>query len=91
MGLDPLNLDSLDSLREIPGVGEKIAGRMEDFFGSEEGALGRIREGDVASLSTVTGLTEAKASRIVRSAIAEEYGPLTFSRRRWSRGSVKRS
>ncbi|KXA95491.1 hypothetical protein AKJ37_06805, partial [candidate division MSBL1 archaeon SCGC-AAA259I09] len=46
---------------------------MEDFFGSEEGALGRIREGDVASLSTVPGLTEAKASRIVRSAIAEEY------------------
>ncbi|KXA95979.1 hypothetical protein AKJ39_05235 [candidate division MSBL1 archaeon SCGC-AAA259J03] len=62
VGLDPLNLDSLDSLREIPGVGEKIAGRMEDFFGSEEGALGRIREGDVASLSTVPGLTEAKDS-----------------------------
>ncbi len=73
INLDPLYLDSLESLRDIPGIGRKTAERLKDSFGSEESALEEIRNGDVVSLSSVSDLSEGDASRIIKNAIAEEY------------------
>ncbi|MFW5932756.1 MAG: MutS-related protein [Candidatus Hadarchaeota archaeon] len=74
----PLNLDSLKSVRGVPGVGEKTAEKLVDHFGSEKEALEAIRNGDVISLSNVNGMTPNEASKLVRNAINLEYGAGDF-------------
>ncbi|MBS7288723.1 MAG: hypothetical protein KIH01_08300, partial [Candidatus Freyarchaeota archaeon] len=55
-------------LSDIEGVGEKIRGRLMEFFGSEEEAVRAILEGRVVEIASVPGVGLGKAYSIVRSA-----------------------
>ncbi len=72
--LDSLCLDSLTSLRDIPGVGQKTAEKLTNFFNGEEKALENVRKGNMMKLLTVPSLSKSDASRIVKNAIVEDYG-----------------
>ncbi|MEM1658555.1 MAG: hypothetical protein QXX87_03420 [Candidatus Jordarchaeales archaeon] len=55
-------------LDDIEGVGEKIKGRLIEFFGSEDEAVKAILEGRVVEISSIPGVGLGKAYNIVRSA-----------------------
>ncbi len=55
-------------LDDIEGVGEKIKGRLVEFFGSEEEAVNAILDGRVAEIASIPGVGLSKAYSIVRSA-----------------------
>ncbi len=65
---------SVDSLLEFPGIGEKISGKLIEHFGSEESALDALRRHDVASLSSVPGISEKYAISLIHEVIAREEG-----------------
>ncbi|WP_440946348.1 MutS-related protein [Methanosarcina sp. T3] len=56
----------LSGLRELNGIGERVAGRLVEHFGSEEAALQAILEGDIASLSEVNGVSHTFALSLAR-------------------------
>ena len=56
------------SLREIHGIGERVAERLIEHFGTEDAALQTIYEGDVASLSEVNGVSHNFALSLAREA-----------------------
>ena len=58
----------LSSLREIHGIGERVADRLIKHFGTEEAALQAICEGDVASLSEINGISHNFALSLAREA-----------------------
>lgn len=55
-----LRRQQLSVLASLPGVGEKLAGRMLERFGTPRGAL----ESDLAELAKVEGLGSARAEKI---------------------------
>ena len=57
-------------LEAIPGVGAKTASALADLDDPERA----LREGDVATLATASGITEGRAARIARAAIRAEHG-----------------
>lgn len=56
------------SLREIHGIGERVAERLIEHFGTEDAALQTIYEGDIASLSEVNGVSHNFALSLAREA-----------------------
>ncbi|MFX0091449.1 MAG: helix-hairpin-helix domain-containing protein [Candidatus Hodarchaeota archaeon] len=64
----------ISSLREIRGVGSALAERLIKHFGSEEQAIATITGGDVAALSSIEGLGERFAARLVRTVFAQKLG-----------------
>jgi DNA mismatch repair protein MutS2 len=64
----------VSELTAFPGIGEKIAVKLIDHFGSEQGAMEVLRQRDVASLAEVPGISEKYAVSLVHQAIAEEDG-----------------
>lgn len=52
-------------LEAIPGIGQKTAESLESLDDPERA----LREGDVATLATATGISQARAARIARAAI----------------------
>jgi dsDNA-specific endonuclease/ATPase MutS2 len=62
------------SLREIQGIGGKVADRLIEHFGSEEAALQAISEGDIASLSEVNGISHNFALSLARDARSRVEG-----------------
>ncbi|HWQ47606.1 MAG TPA: endonuclease MutS2 [Methanosarcina sp.] len=56
----------LSSLREIHGIGGRVADRLIQHFGTEEAALQAICEGDIASLSEVNGVSRNFALSLAR-------------------------
>ncbi len=72
MDLDPLSIDSYNSLTEIKGIGNKTSQKLKNHFGTEEKALRIIQHGKVHEL-TSSGLSDGKAARIIRNAVAHEY------------------
>ncbi|AFC99881.1 DNA mismatch repair protein, MutS family [Methanocella conradii HZ254] len=68
------HLLDVDSLLELPGIGEKISGKLIEHFGSEESALEVLRKHDVASLSSVPGISEKYAISLIHEVIAGEEG-----------------
>ncbi len=58
----------ISSLRELYGIGERVADRLIEHFGSEDAALKAICEGDIASLSEVNGVSHSFALAISRDA-----------------------
>jgi len=64
----------LSSLRELHGIGERVADRLVEYFGSEDAALKVICEGDIASLSEVNGISHNFALSIARDARARVEG-----------------
>ncbi len=64
----------LSGLRELNGIGERVAGRLVEHFGSEDAALQAILEGDIASLSEVNGVSHTFALSLARDARARAEG-----------------
>jgi dsDNA-specific endonuclease/ATPase MutS2 len=62
------------NLREIQGIGEKVADRLIEHFGSEDAALQAISEGDIASLSEVNGISHNFALSLSRDARSRAEG-----------------
>ncbi|MFB6169721.1 MAG: helix-hairpin-helix domain-containing protein, partial [Haloarculaceae archaeon] len=57
-------------IEEVPGVGEKTAARLAELDDPE----GALAAGDVAALARAPGISEGRAARIARSAIAHRHG-----------------
>lgn len=66
--------EKIVSLRELPGVGEQVAGKLVGHFGSEEVALAKILEGDIAALAGINGVSQHFALSLVRDAKARAEG-----------------
>lgn len=64
----------LISLREINGIGEKVAEKLVEYFGSENAALQAICDGDIASLSEVSGISHNFALTLARDAKSRVEG-----------------
>lgn len=64
----------LSCLRELHGIGERVAGRLVEYFGSEDAALQAILEGDIASLSEVNGVSHTFALSLARDVRARTEG-----------------
>ncbi len=64
----------LSSLREIHGIGERVADRLIDHFGTEDAALQAIFEGDIVSLSEVNGISHNFALSLARYAKSSAEG-----------------
>jgi len=64
----------LSSLREIHGIGERVADRLIEHFGTEAAALQAICEGDIASLSEVNGISHNFALSLARDARSRAEG-----------------
>jgi hypothetical protein len=69
-----MHLLHVNGLIELPGIGEKISGKLIDHFGSERSALEVLRKHDVASLSSVPGISEKYAVSLIHEVIAREEG-----------------
>ncbi|MGP8319616.1 MAG: MutS-related protein [Methanosarcinaceae archaeon] len=55
----------MNNLQDIPRIGEKMAKRFIEHFGSEEDALDAILDGDVAGISEVEGIGQRYAISLV--------------------------
>ncbi|OPY28589.1 MAG: DNA-binding protein MutS2 [Methanocella sp. PtaU1.Bin125] len=64
----------VSELTAFPGIGEKIALKLIEHFGSEQGAMEALRQRDVASLAEVPGISEKYAISLVHQAIAHDEG-----------------
>ncbi len=62
------------SLREIHGIGDRVADRLIEHFGAEAAALQAICEGDIASLSEVNGISHNFALSLARDARSRAEG-----------------
>ncbi len=58
--------DNIRSLNDIPGIGEKMARRFIEHFGTEQNALEAILSGDVASISCMEGVGQRYAISLVQ-------------------------
>lgn len=65
---------SFSSLQEIHGIGERVADRLIEHFGTEEAALQAICEGDIASLSEINGISHNFALSLARDARSRVEG-----------------
>jgi dsDNA-specific endonuclease/ATPase MutS2 len=72
--LDMKASQPLSSLREIHGIGERVADRLIEHFGTEAAALQAICEGDIASLSEVNGISHNFALSLARDARSRAEG-----------------
>lgn len=55
----------MNSLLGIPGVGETLGRKLADGLGGEAGALKAIQERDIASISSIEGISVDRAIKIV--------------------------
>jgi len=58
--------ENIRSLNDIPGIGEKMARRFIEHFGSEQNALEAIFSGDVASISCMEGVGQRYAISLIQ-------------------------
>ena len=65
---------SIESLSDIPGVGEKVKKALTDHFGSEAVALKVILDSRVDLVATVPGIGSRQAVNIVKGAFEAEFG-----------------
>lgn len=64
----------INSLKDIPRIGEKTSRRLIEHFGSEEHALDAILQGDVASITEIEGFSEKSAISLVLEAFSVNEG-----------------
>ncbi|MCE8423126.1 MAG: endonuclease MutS2 [Candidatus Methanoperedens sp.] len=64
----------INSLKDIPRIGEKTSHRLIEHFGSEKEALDSILAGDVASISEIEGISEKSAISLVLEALSVNEG-----------------
>ena len=60
-------------LSALPGVGERLAKKMTDHFGSEEAALSSLKSGDIGQIAEIDGVSPKRALALARS-IAGDNG-----------------
>ena len=60
-------------LSALPGVGERLAKKMTDHFGSEEAALSSLKSGDIGQIAEIEGVSPKRALALARS-IAGDNG-----------------
>jgi len=65
---------SLESLSDIPGVGEKIRKALVDHFGNEAVALKVITDSRLDLVSAVPGIGDKQAINIVKAAFEVQFG-----------------
>jgi DNA mismatch repair protein MutS2 len=61
-------------LKDIPGVGAKLAERLVAHYGNEEEALESLLKGDVAGLMGIKGMSQRQAAALVQRARGAEFG-----------------
>jgi len=64
----------IQSLKEIPRIGEKTASRLIEHFGTENKAIEAIIKGDIAGIAEIEGMTERSAISLVLEAVAANEG-----------------
>ncbi|MDO9517715.1 MAG: endonuclease MutS2 [Methanosarcinaceae archaeon] len=64
----------MKSLQDIPRIGDKMAQRFREHFGSEEAALDAILGGDIAGISEVEGIGQRYAISLVHEVRAQVEG-----------------
>lgn len=62
------------NLREIHGIGNRVADRLIEHFGTEAASLQAICEGDIASLSEISGISHNFALSLARDARSRVEG-----------------
>ncbi|MHA2026277.1 MAG: MutS-related protein [Candidatus Thorarchaeota archaeon] len=65
---------TLESLSDIPGIGEKVKQSLVDHFGSEAVALKVIQDSRVDLVAAVPGIGSRQAVNIVKGAFEKEFG-----------------
>jgi hypothetical protein len=68
------NILTLESLSDIPGVGEKVKQSLIDHFGSEAVALKVIHDSRVDLVAAVPGIGSRQAVNLVKGAFEHEFG-----------------
>jgi DNA mismatch repair protein MutS2 len=61
-------------LKDIPGVGAKLAGRLGSHYGDEEKALEALLAGDVGGLMGMGGVSQRQAASLVQKARGAKCG-----------------
>jgi hypothetical protein len=64
----------VSELTAFPGIGEKIATKLVEHFGSEQVAMDVLQRRDVAGLAEVPGISEKYAISLIHQAIAQQDG-----------------
>lgn len=59
-------------LSAIPGVGERLAKKMTDHFGSEEAALSSLMSGDIGQIAEIDGVSPKRALSLARSIAGDD-------------------
>lgn len=72
--IDGLQGEIMKGLQDIPRIGEKMAKRFEEHFGSEDAALEAILGGDIAGISEVEGVGQRYAISLVHEVRAQLEG-----------------
>lgn len=82
----------MGNIREIPGIGEKTAGRMIEHFGSETAAMEIFSRHDIAAIAAIPGIGEKNAVSLVQAFIFkdENISPDDFLKTVEARGVYKR-
>jgi hypothetical protein len=65
---------AIESLSEIPGVGEKIRKALVDHFGTETVALKVIQDSRVDLVAAVPGIGSRQAVNLVKGAFEQQFG-----------------
>ncbi len=68
------NIVTLESLSDIPGVGDKVKQALIDHFGSEVVALKVIQDSRVDLVAAVPGIGSRQAVNLVKGAFEQEFG-----------------
>jgi hypothetical protein len=65
---------TIESLSEIPGIGEKVRNALVDHFGSEVVALKVIQDSRVDLVAAVPGIGSRQAVNLVKGAFEQQFG-----------------
>ncbi|MHA1863729.1 MAG: MutS-related protein, partial [Candidatus Thorarchaeota archaeon] len=65
---------TIESLSEIPGIGEKVRNALVDHFGSETVALKVIQDSRVDLVAAVPGIGSRQAVNIVKGSFEQQFG-----------------
>ena len=59
-------------LSALPGVGERLAKKMTDHFGSEEAVLSSLKSGDIGQIAEIDGVSPKRALALARSVAGDD-------------------
>ncbi len=65
---------TIESLSEIPGIGEKVRNALVDHFGTEAVALKVIQDSRVDLVAAVPGIGSRQAVNLVKGAFEQQFG-----------------